>query len=299
MVLLDKALSLLDKTKEERIQYLREDKWIGYPRAIEVLDVLDDLITYPKVERMPNLLIVGDSNNGKTQVIRKFEKRYPLTIDEETGLNIQPVVLVSAPSKPDEGEFISRLLEYLFVPYTKNDSLAIRKSQVIRTLRTRQTRMLIIDEIQHIIAGSYNSQRAFLNTLKDFSNELKIPIVGAGVEDAFHAIQVDPQLANRFQIEVLERWQFNTSKQKELFAQLIASIEQRLPLSEPSFLYKPPLIKKLHYLSEGLIGEVFDLIKKLAVLAIRKELNCITVDLLDEGNFLPPSRRKERLKKIR
>ncbi|MDX5429574.1 MAG: TniB family NTP-binding protein [Bacteroidota bacterium] len=297
--LFDAAFDLLDESKEKRINYVNEDKWIGYPRALHILERMEDFISYPKVERMPNLLIVGDSNNGKTQILKRFSDRYPLTIDEEDCTNRQPVVSVSAPAKPDENAFLIRVLEDMVVPYSKNDSLEVKRQKVIRNMQVRETRMLIIDEIQHIIAGSYNAQRGFLNSIKDLANALRIPIIGAGIEDAFHAIQVDPQMSNRFQVEVLERWAFDSKEARKAFAQLIASIEARLPLPEPSFLYKKPYIETLHYLSEGLIGELVSIIKQLAVYAIRHDMPRIDEPAFTALNLVPASKRKDLLKRIR
>lgn len=297
--LLDKAFDLLNAPKEERINYINEDKWIGYPRAQHILNRLEDFISYPQVERMPNLLIVGDSNNGKTQILRRFANRYPLSIDEDSYTNTQPVVFISAPAKPDEKSFFIRILEDMVVPYAKNDSVEVKRQQAIRAMKSRNTRMLVIDEIQHVIAGSYNAQKGFLNSIKDLSNELKIPIIGAGIEDAFHALQVDSQLANRFQVEILERWKFDSKESRKAFAQLIASIESRLPLPEPSYLYKKPFVEQLYYLSEGLIGEVVLIIKQLAVYAVRNDLPCIDESVFGELNLVPASKRKDLLKRMR
>lgn len=297
--LLDKAFDLLEASKEDRTEYINSDKWIGYPRAQQILERLEDFISYPKVERMPNLLIVGDSNNGKTQILKRFADRYPLIVDEEDYTNRQPVVFISAPAKPDENAFLIRILEEMIVPYAKNDSLEVKRQKVIRSMDSRETRMLIIDEIQHIIAGSYNAQKGFLNSIKDLCNALRIPIVGAGIEDSFHAIQVDPQMANRFQVEVLGRWRFDAKESRKAFAQLIATIEARLPLPEPSFLYKKPFIEQLYYLSEGLIGELVLIIKQLAVYAIRHDLPCIDDSVFGALNLVPASKRKDLLKRIR
>lgn len=297
--LLDKARELLTATTEEKIDYINRDKWIGYPRAQEIIERLEDFISYPQVERMPNLLIIGDSNNGKTQILKRFADRYPLIVDEHDYTNRQPVVFISAPAKPDENAFLIRILEDMIVPYAKNDSLEVKRQLVIRNMQYRETRMLIIDEIQHIIAGSYNAQKGFLNSIKDLSNTLKIPIIGAGIEDAFHAIQVDPQMANRFQVEVLERWSFDSTDNRKSFAQLIATIEARIPLPEPSFLYKKPFIEQLHYLCEGLIGELVLIIKQLAVYAIRHDLPRINDSVFTALKIVPASKRKDLLKRIR
>ena len=159
--------------------------------------------------------------------------------------------------------------------------------------------MLIIDEIQHIIAGSLNAQRNLLNAIKDLSNTLQIPIVGAGIEDAFNAIQVDPQLANRFQLEVLPRWKINTLDETKNFARLIASIEQSLILPEASYLYKKPYLEKIHYLSEGLIGEVFQILRKLAIFSIKNDQTCINENTFDSVTLSTPSNRRKLLSQIR
>src|SRR5215510_11021322 len=55
-----------------RIDRIRGPRWIGYPRAKQLLDKLDELLTHPKTHRMPNLLIVGDTNAGKTMLANRF-----------------------------------------------------------------------------------------------------------------------------------------------------------------------------------------------------------------------------------
>lgn len=56
----------------ERIMRIRADRWIGYPRATEALERLEALLTWPRKQRMPNLLIVGPTNNGKSIIIENF-----------------------------------------------------------------------------------------------------------------------------------------------------------------------------------------------------------------------------------
>jgi len=293
----EKAKELLDKPIEDKIIYIQEDKWIGYTRAKHILDRLEDLMCYPKTKRMPNLLIVGDSNNGKTQILNHFSERYPMGIDENTYINTQPVIYVNAPSRPDENALFIRLLNQMYVPFAKNDSISVKREIAVRTMKDRKTKMIIIDEIHQIITGSYNAQRNILNGIKDLSNELQIPIVAAGTEEAFNAIGVDPQLENRFKVEVLERWPFNNREEKREFSKLIVSIESRLPLPEPSFLYKPPLLQILYDLSEGLIGEVIDIIKQLAIYAVKNKEPRIQESFFKKLDLQPASMRHQLLKR--
>lgn len=57
--LLPAAQGLARLPADERIQRLRADRWIGYPRAVEALNRLEALYAWPNKQRMPNLLLVG------------------------------------------------------------------------------------------------------------------------------------------------------------------------------------------------------------------------------------------------
>jgi len=59
-------------TDNERIEKIRSSRWVGYTTAKKILDKLDDLLTHPKTHRMPNMLIVGETNNGKTMIVNRF-----------------------------------------------------------------------------------------------------------------------------------------------------------------------------------------------------------------------------------
>ena len=52
----------------ERVRSLRRDRWIDYPRASEALRLLQRLLETPPRERMPCMLLHGDSNIGKTLI---------------------------------------------------------------------------------------------------------------------------------------------------------------------------------------------------------------------------------------
>src|SRR3990172_1005677 len=67
----------------ERIQRIRVERWIGYPKAMAVLDKLEALLNWPSKQRMPNLLIVGATNNGKSMIIEKFRRTHPSITQED------------------------------------------------------------------------------------------------------------------------------------------------------------------------------------------------------------------------
>lgn len=238
----------MDADTEERIWHIRSPHWIGYPQAEHILNKLEDLLVYPKIHRMPNLLIVGDTNNGKTMLAHRFLRKHPADQNLDGDSVLVPVLLVQAPPVPDEGRFYNTILDAIFAPYKSHDRIDKKQTQVIHLLKRMQTRMLIIDEIHHILAGSMNRQRAFLNVIKYLGNDLQIPIVGIGTKDAFRALQTDPQLSNRFEPAVLPRWNLDRN-----FLRLLVSFERMIPLKRPSELQTRELAVRLYNMSEDIL----------------------------------------------
>ena len=57
--------------------------------------------------------------------------------------------------------------------------------------------MIILDEVNGMLAGTYRQQRIFLNAIRFLANDLRIPLVCAGTDLARQALLTDAQLAER------------------------------------------------------------------------------------------------------
>ena len=283
------ALALSD---QERINFIRRPRWIGYTKAKQIIAQLENLLTHPKIHRMPNLLLVGETNNGKTMIVNRFHKLHPVADDPNTEQCQWPVLVIQAPPVPSEARFYTAILEKFSAPYRSRDSVYKKQFQVLKILSRVRVQMLIIDEIHQIVAGKIGAQRQFLNTIKYLGNELQIPIVGVGTYEAFNALQTDPQLANRFEPAALPRWE-----QGREYLRLLSSFERMLPLKQPAHLTGEDLSFKLLSMSEGTIGELSALLIRAAVSAIEKRTETITPKLLDGIGWIRPSERKWKAEK--
>ncbi len=103
-----RAYALLSAS--ERIQWIRQDRWIHYSRAEQVLNRLSDLLTYPARDRMPCLLLFGPTGMGKTRIVQKFLREHRSSFDDVTGRTRLPVVAVQMPPAPSERDFYEELL---------------------------------------------------------------------------------------------------------------------------------------------------------------------------------------------
>jgi len=230
----------------ERIAWIRADRWLDLHQAQLALARLEDLLAYPPRDRMPCLLLYGDTGMGKTKIIRKFLRKHPACFDQGTGVTTMPVVAMQMPAEPVERDVYSELLAALGAP-GRLDGAAYRQKEVCRSLlRSMGTRMLIIDEIHAMLAGSFRQQRIFLNIIRFLANDLRVSLVCAGTDLARQALLTDPQLAERFEALHLRRWA-NDGR----LTQLLASLATILPLRRPSVLETTTIRKRVLELTDG------------------------------------------------
>ncbi|MFJ9713372.1 TniB family NTP-binding protein [Streptomyces sp. NPDC101234] len=269
----------------ERLRYVRADRWIGYPRATEALGRLETLLAWPSKQRMPNLLLIGPTNNGKSMIVEKFRRSHP-PISHPDHEQI-PVLTVQMPSEPTVIRFYTALLAALGAPLRSRYRLADLEQTVLRLLRVAEVRMLVIDELHNVLGGSGDKRREFLNLLRYLGNELRIPLIGVGTRDAYLAIRADDQLENRFAPLTLPRWEADEDAYS-----LLASFAASFPLRRPSPIASAEMAGYLLTRSEGTIGELAHLLTDAAVVAIESGEEAITQRTLLLAPYAGPSERR-------
>lgn len=288
--LLDYVANIALKSDNERIFYTNSRFWIPYNRATEILKVFNDALRHPKIDRMPNYVLVGNSNNGKTHILREFESAYKVKHVEGLGAKLD-VLYTQTPEKADESSFYNEILSRVNVAFNMSDKVAKKRFQVRQVLDAINLKVLILDELHNVIASTQSKQRGFLMLLKSLSNDLRIVIVCAGTEDAMRVLKSDTQLANRFEPLALKNWKLNSEAEKTAYLQLLLTFEKLLPLKKESKIYKGKLPLKIYDMGEGLIGEFSKILKLCTVYAIENGEEIITAEILDKIIFIPPSLR--------
>jgi hypothetical protein len=274
----------------ERVQRIRADRWIGYPRALEALTRLEALYQWPTKQRMPNLLLVGPTNNGKSMIIEKFRRQHPSSsgVDEEQ----IPVLAVQMPSEPSVARFYASLLAALGAPLRPRQQLADLEHVALLLLRRVGVRMLVIDELHNVLAGRDAGRRGFLNLLRFLGNELRIPLVGVGTREVYLAIRSDDQLENRFEPLTLPVW----GEGPETLS-LLASFASSFPLRAPSSIATPEVARYLLSRSEGTIGELTRLLTEAAIAAVDSGEEAINHRTLTLATYTGPSERRRQFER--
>ena len=283
------ARRLASEGAQSRIRRIRTDRWIAYARAEAVLAALEDLLSFPRRMRMPNLLLVGPTNNGKTMIVEKFRRAHPAIAATETGDGAAriPVVKVQMPAGPDEGRFFGAILDALGMPFGARDRIAAKQDTAVRVMRATGARLLVIDELHNLLSGTAMQQRRLLNLLRWLGNELQIPLVGVGTAEALRAIRSDDQLANRFEPLALPLW-----ADDDEYRRLLSTLEAVLPLCKPSDLADTAMAARILSASEGVLGEIIAVVVRAAVLAVTSGTERISVRMIEGAGFIRPSERR-------
>lgn len=269
----------------ERIDRIRADRWIGYPKAVDAVDRLETLLGWPRKQRMPNMLLVGPTNNGKSMIIERFRRQHrPVTEPDREQI---PVVCVQMPSEPSPLRFYTAILAALGAPLRVRQRVVEVERLALSLLREVGARMLVIDELHNVLAGRGGSRREFLNLLRFLGNELGIPVVGVGTREAYLAVRADDQLENRFEPFVLPIWE-----QGEQARSLLASFAASFPLHKPSVIDTEDMARYLLARSEGTIGELAHLLTAAAVAAVESGVETINHRTLSVADYLGPTQRR-------
>ena len=282
--------------QDDRISLIQSDIWIGFPRAEQVLDRLQNLIEAPRQTRMPGLLVHGASGIGKTMIARNLSRRFAPEYDPMAGVTHTPLLLLQAPPAPDERRFCLHILAAVGAPATaialRSQNVASLEVRVIALLRDLGLCMIMINEVHNLLAGTHREQRRFLNVLRYLSNELKVSLVCFGVSEAVDAIRGDVQLARRLDEHHLPNWRDDSE-----FFNMIQTLIAAMPLEKKSNL-KVKTLRQILALMGRITSRGFSLVKDLAIDAIRSGEECVTDDTVANwsplwSRYAPVQRRLE------
>lgn len=281
------AREMLDRSIDDKIFHILQDRWLPYPGADRLIEMLEMLLRMPTKVRPPSMLIVGDSNCGKTSLVKRFRDAHPPT--EGMFEAACPVFyMVTCPPEPDEGRLYEDILKTLMIPFRYSDKPAKKRDEVCYQFEQIGVRMIILDEIGNSLSGSGLKQRVFMNSLKNLHNLLNVPIILVGTMEAQYVTSSDAQFASRFKVEQLPRWDYNMD-----FQRFLARLEMTLPLGKASLLAAPELSKLIFDRSEsGCIGDYMDLVSAAAILAIKNGSERVTAKEIMGCDFVPSSKRQ-------
>ncbi|MEN8688780.1 MAG: TniB family NTP-binding protein, partial [Desulfobacterales bacterium] len=263
---------------------------VPYPEAKKILDRMDRLYVAPLKTRTKSMLVVGKPNAGKTSLKNKFLDKYPAIEAPDGSRTIHGVLHIEAPPKADPRAFCMSILDALGASYG-DVSFAVLTNQVLKLLRETEVKMLVVDEIHNFLTGRRDMKDALMNMVRSICNVLHISVIAFGVPSAQQVFVNDAQLSSRFKRVELPAW--NADKKLEPLRKMLASLEQALPLLKASKLSHKAMARKIAEMSDGILGEVVDILEEATIEAIETGEEQITIGLLDSLGWMTPTEREE------
>lgn len=156
----DACKAIVEKSNQERIEYILQSKFIPYPETLEILQRFTDLVNHPQIDRMPNYLLVGETNNGKTAILREFESRYVVTNELPNGPTLK-VLYMQTPAKADESRLYTEILKRLNAAHNDSDIASNKLKQVQSYIKSLGLKVLIMDELHNISPRRQTSKGSF------------------------------------------------------------------------------------------------------------------------------------------
>lgn len=274
-----RARALATLPVEERIIGRWQKLWIGHRAAENVIARLDQYLVTPPSLRPRNLLIFGESGLGKSTILKRWEMR----VREESARRAEspdlrtsnwaalPVIRIQTPPAGDEAKLYNNILVEFGMRLPSSISLAQKELTVRRLMAECGVRVLLMDEFHNALSGRFDKRLHFNVLVKNLTNETGVPIVAAGTASVDQVFHKDDQLNRRFSRIKLERMQ-----RGEEWNRILRAFGRLIPLQQPSDLTEASLSERLYSRSNGIIGELSNLLYDAAIAAVQSGEERIT-----------------------
>ena len=279
--LLEHVRPYLDRDQEERIAYIRAPRWIGHHAAQDSHRRLAELLLRPPSLRTQGLMLVGPYANGKTMIAERFAVEHLRTSPN------QRVWIAQTREGAGLGHFYASILQALQAPGGDMWNLGRKTEQLDHLLFSLKPRVLIFDEFHNALRGRARDVEAVFAFLRRIGRQYDISPVLIGEVAVCDFINATSEMASRFDLVPVPRWQYD-----ENYLMLLDSLEAALPLAKSSDLSTETLARLIFSLSEGLIGEIVTIVAKAAIAAITSGTERISKANIDALRYVPISQRR-------
>lgn len=269
-------------TKLERCE-LAESIFIEHPRLKELIAQIQHAQLYSRIAAEPECVFIGGlPGAGKTTLTEHYEQLFPRVIHEDR-VEV-PVLCGRVPSKATDNNLATALLLKLEDPAADKGTAFNRTMRLYRFIRACGVRLIILDEFQHFVdKDSWRVLKNVSDWLKNLIDEIGVPIVLIGMPYAVEILDApgNEQLQRRFSVRSsIEPFGWDTDEKRRQFRGFLRKVDEKLPLSDSSYLSDPLTAFRFYCATNGRVGKVMKVVRKATELALDEGLEHLTLDAL-------------------
>ena len=206
------------------------------------------------------VLVTGESGSGKSALVHYWRRQHPAF--ETPDGTVSPVLFVEAPTRATQKTLCEQILVAMGVPLAKGSSYAKLLARVRHFLVEMKIRVLIIDEVQHMLSDRFqhlNQEAA--DTVKYILNSGECGIVMCGLPQSLAIFTADSQLTRRrLGVFRLTDVPWDDGEGAEFFQMYLDTFYAALPFPLDPNLDRADLALRIHHCSESLLGRAADLV---------------------------------------
>lgn len=275
--------------REARYDHL-EKILIQYPRAAKILSEIAFIHRHAhRAAEVRGLLVTGPKGAGKTTLIDVYINDFAPDYGAETIK--RPIMFATVPSRATADGLASALLYGLGDPRWASGNLNSKTMRIHEFLSRCETRLLILDEIQHFQDGQNlnhieDAARWLKILLKD--KQVKLACVFVGLEGwtdklmRANAGQLGRLFTDEYVLTPL-KWDERRGLKTNEFRIFIDELDAQLPFDARAGLVDEDLAWRCYVATGGLVNYLMKLIRRAGYLAIDLERPCVDRALLAEA----------------
>lgn len=256
---------------------------IRYPRFKELHQTIQQCQQMSAIGGEPQCMsLEGVTGAGKSTLVKDYAQAFPHAYTQE-GVQMS-VFYMLMPSPATVKGVAAAMLEQLGDPAAHKGPQWSMDSRLIKLIPECGITLVILDDFHHLI--DRNTDR-ILETVSDWLKVLikktNVPFVVVGIEGKVERIlRSNAQLSRLFAArETLEPFDWET--QRRAFAKFVEYVETatRIPLSPA--LPRDELIHRLHYATDGVVGNLMNLLRYAALVAQQKKMEVTDMPTLSQA----------------
>lgn len=257
---------------------------IRYPRFNTLLSHIQLCQTLSNIADEPQCMILeGGPGVGKSTLVKSYAEscaRY----ETPSGTKV-PVFYVETPSPVTVKGMAAKLLEVLGDPAANHGTLWSMNSRLVHFIHTCEVQMIILDDFHHLIDTETNRVLSKVSDwLKVLIKETHVPFLVVGVMGTVSRIlQANAQLSRLFAVrETLHpfQWHSQTPETIQAFMTFVAFAERMIGVPLTTEIPREDLLYRIYYATDGVVGNVMNLLRYGVALAQQQQVNTLTLDIL-------------------